>query len=113
MRIDRESLPECKFVTECLLNLDVICRNSGSFYQKVELKIKILDKNDNSPTFPKGSQTLNVSEGSLIGTSFPIEGAVDRDSGDYSVNLYRIVPETAPFSVQYQKNVDGSSLVRL
>lgn len=54
-----------------------------------------------------------MSEGSLVGTSFPIEGAVDRDGGHFSVNLYRVVPETAPFSVQFQKNVDGSSLVRL
>ncbi|XP_062580597.1 protocadherin-9-like [Saccostrea cucullata] len=113
MRIDRESLAECKFVTECLLNLDVICRNSGSFYQKVNLKIKILDINDNSPTFPDGSVNLSVSEGSLVGTSFPIEGAVDRDSGHYSVNNYMVVPQTAPFSVQFQKNVDGSSRVRL
>lgn len=113
MRIDRESLSQCKFETECLLNLDVICRNSGSFYQKVELKIKILDINDNSPTFPKDSVRLSVSEGSLVGTSFPIDGAVDKDAGHYSVNSYRVIPETSPFSVQFQKNVDGSSQVRL
>ena len=101
-RVDRETI--CGFSKDCLLNLDVICRSaSGNVYKKIQISINVTDKNDNRPSFPDPqSVTVEMSEGSLPGTSVPIPGAEDPDAGAFSVQNYAILPGDTPFHVQFQ-----------
>ncbi|XP_062580602.1 protocadherin-9-like [Saccostrea cucullata] len=111
-QIDRETV--CKFDEKCILKVDVIARSSsGNFYQKIQLNLQILDINDNYPKFSRGSIDVELSEGSSVGTSVQIEGAIDADTGMYAVQNYVISPNDSPFDVHFQKNVDGSSIVKL
>ncbi|KAL3880615.1 hypothetical protein ACJMK2_032842 [Sinanodonta woodiana] len=112
-RLDREQL--CQFVTICMLSLEVAAQSSiGSFFRILKVNIYLEDINDHSPTFSKVVLSLPISEDVLVGTQFPIEGAKDLDNSKYfSIQAYELRPKDVPFSVQFVKNLDGSSLVRL
>jgi hypothetical protein len=77
------------------------------------VKITITDINDHSPKFPKNNMTLELPEDLGVGSSSPISGAVDSDSGDNSVHKYYLKPDGTPFTLEYKKSVDGSSAVRI
>ncbi|KAL3880620.1 hypothetical protein ACJMK2_032844 [Sinanodonta woodiana] len=110
-RLDREQL--CQFVTICMLSLEVAAQSSiGSFFRILKVNIYLEDINDHSPTFSKVVLSLPISEDVLVGTRYSIEGAKDLDgSQNFSLQTYELRPKDVPFSVQ--KNLDGSSLVRL
>lgn len=114
-RLDRENL--CAFKELCIFNLEVIAQcQSGSCYDKIKVKVELIDLNDNYPLFPNRSLTLEFSEASVIGTSIPVKAAVDRDSGNYSVQNYYL-QQTFPvidsslipyFNVSFSGYVDTS-----
>ncbi|XP_051560919.1 protocadherin-23 [Myxocyprinus asiaticus] len=56
----------------------------------IKVTIEVTDVNDHSPVFPVKIIQLNVSELSLPGTRFELEGAQDQDEGDYGTQGYRI-----------------------
>lgn len=56
----------------------------------IKVIIEVKDVNDHSPVFPVKTIELNVSELSLPGTCFELEGAQDQDEGDYGIQGYRI-----------------------
>lgn len=115
-RLDREEL--CAFKELCIFNLEVIAQcQSGSCYDKIKVKVELIDLNDNYPSFSNRSLTLEFSEASVIGTSIPVKAAVDRDSGNYSIQNYYL-QQTFPdivdnslipyFNVSYSGYVDTS-----
>ncbi|OWF37311.1 protocadherin alpha-11-like [Mizuhopecten yessoensis] len=113
-KLDRESLDHCEFSTVCELAIDVIAKGSKStFFKKIKVNIFLLDINDNTPTFTVNRTNLEVSEAFVVGSSIPIDGAVDRDSSVNSVQSYNISERNVPFSVKFDKYVDGSSSVKI
>lgn len=113
-KLDRESLKHCEFSLICELSIDVIAKSTvGTFFKKIKVKIFLRDINDNSPTFSVNATHLEVSESYVLGSPLSIDGAVDRDSGVNSVQSYRILEQNVPFSVEFNKYVDGSSSVKI
>ncbi|KAK3596478.1 hypothetical protein CHS0354_000948 [Potamilus streckersoni] len=111
--IDRETV--CRFMNECTFLLKVSAKSSlDSFFQTIPVTIFIEDVNDNRPTFAKPNVELPISEGVLVGTSFTIEGATDEDTSEkFSLKLYELEPKSSPFNIQFVKNLDGSSIIKL
>ncbi|KAL5011918.1 hypothetical protein ScPMuIL_010469 [Solemya velum] len=112
--MDREAIKFCEYLATCVIKLEVAAQStSTSFFKKIEITIFLHDINDNEPSFRESSTQLSISEAVLVGTSFTIDGAVDKDSSNYSVKRYQVIPENSPFSAEYVKNLDGSSNVKL
>ncbi|KAK3099155.1 hypothetical protein FSP39_000225 [Pinctada imbricata] len=110
--LDREII--CEFQSTCEISLEIAAQSSlGVFFQKILIQIHLLDINDNPPTFQKSSEDLAISESSLVGSKFTIEGAIDKDSQNNSIQTYEILPANSPFSVKFTENLDGSSDVKL
>lgn len=113
-RLDRESLEECEFSAVCELSIDIVAQSSvGTFFKKVKVKVIVTDINDHPPQFQESDKTLQLSEAFVVGSSSPIPGAVDMDSGDNGVKKYTLRPGDTPFSLRYVQYVDGSSAVSL
>lgn len=111
-KLDREKI--CAFRPTCEIVLDVIAQSTiGTFFKKVGVKVLLQDINDNKPTFSTNETSLQFSESSVFESSQPLEGATDPDSGSNSVQTYSILEKDTPFSVDFQKFVDGSSTVAL
>ncbi|XP_045204771.2 putative protocadherin beta-18 [Mercenaria mercenaria] len=117
--IDRETV--CEFTEICMLVLQIAAKSElGSFFRILKIHVFINDINDHSPVFSKSTLTLPVSEAVLVGTSYAIDGARDRDtSPEYSLKQYELQsvdPDftgNLPFSIQFSKHLDGSSIIRL
>ncbi|KAL3880622.1 hypothetical protein ACJMK2_032846 [Sinanodonta woodiana] len=111
--IDRETV--CRFMTECKFVLKVSAKSTlDSFFQTISVTIFIEDVNDNRPTFAKPNVDLFISEGVLDKTSFTIDGATDNDMSEkFSLKSYELQPKSSPFSIQFVKNLDGSSIIKL
>ncbi|KAK7922749.1 hypothetical protein WMY93_009651 [Mugilogobius chulae] len=52
--------------------------------------VEITDVNDNTPTFPKTNETVEISEQTLTGNRFQLHPAVDPDAGINSVRTYTL-----------------------
>ncbi|KAL3879153.1 hypothetical protein ACJMK2_031462 [Sinanodonta woodiana] len=112
--IDRESLADCTFSLNCILNIKVVVQSTISpYFHKFDVSIEIEDMNDNSPRFPKQNIDLELSEFATVGSSVPLLGAVDIDSGQFSIKKYYIIPGDSPFDIYFQNYVDGTSLAKL
>ena len=92
-----------------------ISRTEGGFGSIV--RVRILDRNDNPPKFPKDLYTCTVSENSRTGTY--VQGlesvfASDLDSGKNSVHMYSIVAgnEAGKFDVDFHE-LAGVKFLRL
>lgn len=92
-----------------------ISKTEGGFGSIV--RVRILDRNDNPPKFPKDLYTCTVAENSSIGTY--VQGlesvfATDLDSGKNSVHKYRIVAgnEAGKFDVDFHE-LAGVKFLRL
>ncbi|CAC5389717.1 PCDHD1 [Mytilus coruscus] len=111
--LDRESV--CEFTKICSLSLDIAVQSTRtSFFLKIPVTIYVNDLNDNAPVFDKPNITLSLSEASLVGTKVTIDGARDRDTSDaYSLRSYEVYPANTPFSIEFEKKLDGTSIVRL
>lgn len=76
-RLDRER--ECSGSKTCEVNAKVVIMPQ-IYFQMVNLKITILDINDNAPIFRDNLQPLNISENAVKGTSINIDLYRARDS---------------------------------
>lgn len=92
-----------------------ISRTEGGFGSIV--RVRILDRNDNPPKFPKDLYTSSVAENSRVGTY--VQGlesvfASDLDSGKNSVHKYSIVAgnEAGKFDVDFHE-LSGVKFLRL
>ncbi|XP_014384501.1 PREDICTED: protocadherin beta-14-like [Myotis brandtii] len=100
-RLDREEL--CGSAEPCVLHFQVLLQNPLKFF-RAELHIK--DINDHSPTFLDKEILLKISEGTTLGTAFPMESAQDLDIGSNSLQNYTISPNSH-FYIKIQDSGDG------
>ncbi|KAL5011917.1 hypothetical protein ScPMuIL_010468 [Solemya velum] len=111
-KLDREVL--CEYDLSCVLPLEVAVQSSvGVFFRRIKIEVILKDVNDHAPVFDKRSVNLELSESSVVGTILTLDGAVDKDIGNNSVQSYNLLPETSPFTVQFTKYMDGRSVVGL
>ena len=81
--LDREALPNDRF--------DLVVLSSQPTYP-IEVRIFVVDVNDNSPEFPEPSIAVSFSESAVAGTRVLLDSATDLDSGQNGVSDdYRIV----------------------
>ncbi|XP_063048489.1 protocadherin alpha-3-like [Engraulis encrasicolus] len=86
-RIDREEV--CGSNAKCFLRMEAVAQNPHSLYR---IQMHILDINDNAPTFPVSSLTLNITEIANPGERFNLPTALDADTGSNSLKGYRLSP---------------------
>ncbi|XP_055498474.1 protocadherin-10-like [Leucoraja erinacea] len=84
-RIDREQL--CGQSDNCVLLMEAVVENPVEQYR---VEVKVLDLNDNSPTFPNRAIDLKIPESVMPGTRFPLERAHDLDGKNNSVRTYQL-----------------------
>ncbi|XP_041838939.1 protocadherin-23 [Melanotaenia boesemani] len=77
--LDRESRDKYEFVAATLTG------------EMIKVRINVEDVNDNAPVFPSEKVDLEISELSPLGSRFQLEGAKDRDEGEFGTQGYRII----------------------
>ncbi|NWZ60370.1 PCDC2 protein, partial [Haliaeetus albicilla] len=113
--IDREQLCELKSV--CLLNYELVLENPLELYR---MEFKVLDINDNSPSFPLSEYHINVPEFLSPGARFTLPNAQDLDEGTNSdpdvgtnsVQSYQLSP-SRHFALDLKGFQSGSKLLEL
>jgi len=75
------------------------------------VRVEILDTNDNAPTFPVPSKSIELSEAAEPDTSFLLPSADDLDSVKNGVARYEIRPPTSVFHLLVVRNYVGGSTV--
>ncbi|XP_051506092.1 protocadherin alpha-3-like [Myxocyprinus asiaticus] len=86
-RIDREQL--CSASLQCSVNLEAIVNNPLNLFR---IEVKIVDINDNAPSFRVKSKHFNVSELAAVGDRFQLPRASDPDVGTNSIKSYKLSP---------------------
>lgn len=110
--LDREII--CPYKEDCTIPLEIAVQSEiGSYFEKIQVMINLLDINDKTPAFPASATNLKISEGAVVSKSFVIDGAIDQDSEEYSVKKYEVKPDGTPFDVIFYKNLDDSLSVKL
>ncbi|XP_074100856.1 cadherin-related tumor suppressor fat [Cotesia typhae] len=74
--LDRESLPTDKF--------DLVVLSSQPTHP-IEVRIHVLDVNDNNPEFPESSIAVSFSESASAGTKLLLDAATDKDTAENGV----------------------------
>ncbi|NXT37649.1 PCDC2 protein, partial [Pelecanoides urinatrix] len=113
--IDREQL--CELKSACLLNYELVLENPLELYR---MEFKILDINDNSPSFPLSEYHINVPEFLSSGARFTLPNAQDLDEGTNSdpdvgtnsVQSYQLSPNRH-FALDLKGFQSGSKLLEL
>ncbi|NWT45919.1 PCDC2 protein, partial [Chroicocephalus maculipennis] len=106
--IDREQL--CELKSACLLNYELVLENPLELYR---MEFKVLDINDNSPSFPLSEYHINVPEFLSPGARFTLPNAQDLDEGTNSVQNYTLSPDEH-FHLEMQTRFQsGSKLLEL
>ncbi|CAG5110053.1 Oidioi.mRNA.OKI2018_I69.chr2.g4502.t1.cds [Oikopleura dioica] len=104
--IDRESI--CGIKEDCSLEIEVLS-TPQEFFNVFNIKLLILDLNDNSPKFPESQFFLTLPESAEIGTILRLSPASDADTFPYQVKKYFLESEQKPkyFEIKEEK---GSSI---
>uniref|UniRef100_A0A8C7Q091 Protocadherin 2 alpha c n=1 Tax=Oncorhynchus mykiss TaxID=8022 RepID=A0A8C7Q091_ONCMY len=84
-KIDREEV--CERSNVCMINLKTVLENPLEIHY---VSVEVLDVNDHSPRFPDTEKRLEISESVLPGVRFQLQAALDPDSGQYSVQQYKL-----------------------
>ncbi len=103
-RIDREVI--CQRLTECFVNFNVLI-SPAKYFQVVKVNVQILDKNDNQPTFTTNVHYISTIETTLPGTAFPLPVAIDLDTGQNTIQRYKLYGEKSNFQLKLTDNKDG------
>lgn len=92
--IDREVI--CKNQKSCDIAYEVLTNKDAAVFS-ISVTLRIIDINDNTPTFNPDKKVLNISESSPVDMTYPLKSAVDLDTGaNNGITSY----EFSPFSTQ-------------
>lgn len=81
--LDRETLKNDRY--------DLVVLSSQPTYP-IEVRILVMDVNDNSPEFPESSIAVSFSESAVAGTRLLLDAATDKDIGTNGISdNYRII----------------------
>ncbi|NWX92899.1 PCDC2 protein, partial [Nothoprocta ornata] len=113
--IDREQV--CELKSTCFLNYELVLENPLELYR---MKFKVLDINDNSPSFPLSEYHVKVAEFLSPGARFTLPMAQDSDEGSNgdpdvgtnSVQSYQLSP-SHHFALDLKGFQRGSKLLEL
>ncbi|EHB16349.1 Protocadherin alpha-1 [Heterocephalus glaber] len=106
-RIDREEL--CGRSAECSIHLEVIVDRPLQIFH---VEVKVEDINDNPPVFRGRQQRIFIPENRQLDSRFPIEGAVDADTGANALLTYTLSPSDY-FSLDVQASDELSKSLSL
>lgn len=106
-RIDREEL--CQQTSACILEFQVVLDTPYTFNN---ILVEIQDINDNPPRFHENEVTLEISETSMPGASFPLDSAHDPDIGSNSLQSYRL-SKNEHFKLETRSRTHGSMYAEL
>ncbi|KAF1578209.1 Protocadherin alpha-C2, partial [Eudyptes moseleyi] len=113
--VDREQL--CELKSACLLSYELVLENPLELYR---MEFKVLDINDNSPSFSLSDYHINVPEFLSPGARFTLPNAQDPDEGTNSdpdvgtnsVQSYQLSP-SRHFALDLKGFQSGSKLLEL
>ncbi|XP_041057648.1 protocadherin-18a [Carcharodon carcharias] len=108
-RIDRERL--CRPTAACRISFDVITLPTEHL-QLIQIEVEVLDINDNSPRFPRPLIPVEIFESASVGARFPLDSAVDPDTGDNSLHTYSLTPNEH-FALEVRTRTDGAKYADL
>ncbi|NP_001191667.1 cadherin-related protein [Aplysia californica] len=104
--IDRETV--CEGMDECIISFDVtVTSDVTDFFRLVVVNINITDINDNMPTFKPSEITLDIPENNAVGLTKPLPTAMDRDTGQNSVQHYTLLEPSGPFSLDVERRLNN------
>ncbi|XP_043982197.1 protocadherin alpha-8-like isoform X19 [Gambusia affinis] len=84
-RIDREEV--CAQSSACLINVKTVLETPLEVHN---IAVEVLDINDHSPNFSEAEKILEISESVLPGARFQLKPARDLDSGQFSIQQYKL-----------------------
>ncbi|XP_043408552.1 protocadherin alpha-8 isoform X5 [Chelonia mydas] len=105
--VDREEV--CGQSPLCAIDLEVIVDKPLRIFH---VEVEIQDINDNAPVFPVTELNLFISESTLLGSRFPLEGAFDADIGTNSLLTYKL-SSNEYFTLDVQVRTDHNNLAEL
>lgn len=109
-RIDREAI--CPGVDHCSLKMDIAVQPL-KYFQILQVRVEILDVNDNSPVFREARLSQQVSESAELGSGFALPQAVDADSVRNGIRSYELVPVGSKFELQVHRLPEGGSALKM
>ncbi|XP_030595525.1 protocadherin alpha-8-like [Archocentrus centrarchus] len=84
-KIDREEV--CAQSSTCVINVKTVLENPLEVHY---VGVDVVDINDHSPVFPEYEKMLEISESVLPGARFQLKPSRDLDSGQFSVQQYKL-----------------------
>ncbi|XP_026049699.1 protocadherin alpha-8-like isoform X19 [Astatotilapia calliptera] len=84
-KIDREEV--CAKSSTCVINVKTVLENPLEVHY---VGVDVLDINDHAPVFPEENKILEISESVLPGARFQLKPSRDLDSGQFSVQQYKL-----------------------
>ncbi|CAI9732411.1 protocadherin alpha-6-like isoform X3 [Octopus vulgaris] len=110
---DAESL--CKYNSECSRIIEIAVQQEETFLKIIELKIIIVDDNDNPPEFPVKLIHLQFYESDKKGTTKSIPNAMDKDVSiaNSQITYHLSKDEDEPFGLSILNSVLGTSKLKL
>ncbi|XP_045080327.1 protocadherin gamma-C5-like isoform X24 [Coregonus clupeaformis] len=105
--MDRESI--CGLTLTCSLTVQLVLQNPLELHRVV---VEIVDVNDNSPQFPSGNISLEVSEAAAPGTRFRLDSAQYLHVDINSLRTFTLSPNDC-FILKLESKSDGSKFPEL
>ncbi|XP_061755625.1 putative protocadherin beta-18 [Nerophis ophidion] len=84
-KIDREK--ECPQSSTCVMNLKTVLENPLEVHY---VGVEVVDINDHSPLFSEEETMMDIYESVLPGAKFQLKASQDADSGQFSVQHYKL-----------------------
>ncbi|XP_036604446.1 protocadherin gamma-B2-like [Trichosurus vulpecula] len=106
-RIDREEI--CGRKPVCSLDFETVAENPLNIFH---VTVVVLDINDNAPLFKRSYADLKISESIQVGSSFPLDPAVDSDVGINSLQTYYL-EQNSYFDLTVKQSPDGNKYPEL
>jgi protocadherin delta 1 len=94
--IDRDAM--CPHAVDCVIVLTVALQ-PVQFFLVISVTVRVVDINDNTPTFTKSREILALSESTALGFIFPLPQARDIDSPAFGVTRYELRSDSRYFAL--------------